>query len=133
MNARINIIIVDDHIILRDGLKAIFSVTPKYNVVGDTGSEVQLFNLLEANEVDIILLDIHLINNYGLDLAVSIKNKYPAVKVLMHTMSADEYNIQKAHKIGADGYILKSSGQSELEKAIDMVYLGGKYFPSTIS
>ena len=122
------LIIIDDHQIMRDGLKAIFKINDNYEVVADFDNEEELFEYLKSNSVDIILMDIHLDSTDGIELTKRSKKEFPLVKVIMHTMSEDSYNIELAKKIGAEGYVLKSAGQKELEEALEIVSAGGKYY-----
>jgi two-component system response regulator DegU len=122
------LIIIDDHRIIRDGLKAIFKKNKQFEVVADFDNETELFQYLESNPVEIILMDIHLPSANGIELTRRVKSEYPAIKVIMHTMSDDPYNISQAQKMGAEGYVLKSSGQKDLEKALECVSAGGIFY-----
>lgn len=123
------LIIIDDHRIIRDGLKAIFKRNKNFQVTGDFDNEEDLFRSLSNETCDLILMDIHLNSANGIELTRRVKNEYPLVKVIMHTMSDDPININEAKNIGAEGYILKSSGQKDLEKALDIVSNGGIFYP----
>jgi len=122
------LIIIDDHRIIRDGLKAIFKKNKNFLVVADLDNEEDLFRFLKSEECDIILMDIHLNSTNGIELTRRVKMEYPNVLVIMHTMSDDPYNIKEAKSIGAEGYILKSSGQKDLEKALEIVSNGGIFY-----
>jgi two-component system response regulator DegU len=122
------LIIIDDHRIIRDGLKAIFKKNKQFEVVADFDNETELFQFLEFNPVELILMDIHLPSANGIDLTRRVKSEYPAIKVIMHTMSDDPYNIREAKKMGAEGYVLKSSGQKDLERALECVLAGGIFY-----
>jgi len=97
-------------------------------IVADFDNGDDLFGYLRQNPVDIILMDIHLPASNGLDLAERVKESFPDVKVIMHTMSEDNLNKEKAKVIGAEGYVLKNYGQKELEKALEMVSEGSSYY-----
>jgi DNA-binding NarL/FixJ family response regulator len=122
------LIIIDDHRIIRDGLKAIFKKNKNFEVVADFDNEGELLGYLNANEVDLILMDIHLNTGNGIDISRRVKVDFPHIRILMHTMSDDPYNIQEAKSIGCEGYVLKSSGQKDLEKAMEMVSNGGIFY-----
>ena len=122
------LLIVDDHRIIRDGLKAIFKKNKNFQVVGDIDNEEDLFSFLKLEPCDLILMDIHLNSANGIDLTRRVKKEHPEIKVLMHTMSDDPVNINEAKAIGAEGYILKSSGQKDLEKALEIVSNGGIFY-----
>jgi DNA-binding NarL/FixJ family response regulator len=122
------LLIIDDHRIIRDGLKAIFKKNRNFQVVADFDNEEDLFNFLSIDQCDIILMDIHLNSSNGIELTRRVKKEYPGIKVIMHTMSDDPINIKEARAIGAEGYILKSSGQKDLEKALEIVSDGGIFY-----
>jgi two-component system, NarL family, response regulator DegU len=122
------LIIIDDHRIIRDGLRAIFKRNKNFEVIGDFDNEEQLLNFLRSNDTDLILMDIHLNTGNGIDISRKVKTEYPNIRILMHTMSDDPHNIQQAKKIGCEGYVLKSSGQKELENALDVVGNGGIFY-----
>ncbi len=122
------IIIIDDHKILRQGLKLILGRNHKYEVVADFDNEEDLFSYLNGGEADIILLDIHLEKSNGIDIAKKAKLSFPSVKIIMHTMSCESYYINETKKTGAEGYVLKSGGQYALEKAIDLIANGSQAY-----
>jgi len=122
------LIIIDDHRIIRDGLKAIFKRNKNFEVVADFDNEEQLLNFLRINDAELILMDIHLNTGNGIEISRNVKTEFPHVRILMHTMSDDPYNINEAKKIGCEGYVLKSSGQKELENALDVVSNGGIFY-----
>jgi DNA-binding NarL/FixJ family response regulator len=122
------LIIIDDHRIIRDGLRAIFKKNKQFEVVADFDNEEELFDFLLNSPVDIILMDIHLNSANGIELTRLVKKSYPGILVIMHTMSDDPYNIQEAKNIGAEGYVLKSSGQKDLERALETVVSGNSFY-----
>ena len=122
------IIIVDDHKIIRDGLNATFKNNHVLEVVADFDNEDDLFNFLKTSSTDLILMDLHLNSANGLELTKRSKMEYPDVKVVMHTISDSEDNVEEAKKIGAEGYVLKSGGQKKLEEALYMVLSGQNYY-----
>lgn len=124
------IVVVDDHKIMRDGLKALFKRSLKFTIVADYDNEDDLFLFLEGNTVDVVLMDIHLPVSNGLDIAKKIKGLHPGIKVIMHTMSEDMHNVEVAKSFGAEGFVLKNFGQKELEKALDEITCGGGQYYS---
>lgn len=126
------LVIVDDHKIIRDGLIAIFKRNRHFEIVADFDNEEDLLNFLKGNLPDIILMDIHLTAANGIEIAKTVKQKYSDVKIIMHTMSDDNYNIEKAQMAGVEGYVLKSSGQKILESAIEIVANGGRYYTNEL-
>lgn len=122
------LIIVDDHRIIRDGLIAIFKRNRHFEVVADFDNETDLLRFMQTELPDIVLMDIHLVAANGIEIAQLVKQMYPGVKIIMHTMSDDNFNIEKSKQIGIEGYVLKSAGQKELERAIEIVSSGGTYY-----
>ncbi len=125
---RKKIIVIDDHKIIRDGLNAIFKRNKDFEVIADFDNEDDLFDFLKGNSTDLILMDLHLNSANGLDLTRRSKQEYPEIKVIMHTMSDNTYNIEEARVIGAEGYVLKSGGQEKLEEALRRVSAGEEYY-----
>jgi DNA-binding NarL/FixJ family response regulator len=116
------IIIIDDHQIICDGLKAIFKKSDQYEVIADFDNELALFAFLGEEQADIILMDIDLPTGNGIDITRKAKMQYPAIKIIMHTMSNEPYTILLAKQSGADGYVLKYEGQKALELAMEQNY-----------
>jgi len=128
----IQIIIVDDHKLFRDGLTSILNESESIQVVAEAGSSAELKTLLQFHKADIILLDISIQKDSGLDMICGIKAQYPATKIIMVSMFSSEDFIMTAIRNGADGYIPKDTPQSELVEAIRQVYNGQRYFPERI-
>lgn len=122
------LVVVDDHKIMREGLRALFRKDDMFSIVADTDNGPDLFAYLDDNQVDMVLMDIHLPGANGLELAEEIKRRYPQVKIIVHTMSDDSNNLAYARRIGAEGYVLKSSGHKELLDALTAVRDGGTFY-----
>jgi DNA-binding NarL/FixJ family response regulator len=119
------IIIVDDHLLIREGLKAIFKRSDNFEMVADFDNEAALMNYLNHQTADVILMDINLQNASGIEIAKKTKSQFPAIKIIMHTMANEPYIIHQSKLNGADGFVLKSAGQVALENAIHNVYRHG--------
>jgi DNA-binding NarL/FixJ family response regulator len=132
MATPIKLVIVDDHKIIRDGLKAIIKPEKEINVVGDLESGEHLMAFLESNAVDVILLDMHLPRKDGIEITKDVKALYPKVKILIHTMSELIEEIEVVVKLGVNGYILKTAGSDELISAIKLVAHGSSYFSNSV-
>jgi DNA-binding NarL/FixJ family response regulator len=124
----LKLVVIDDHKIMRDGLKALFRRNPSFLIVADFDNGEQLFDYLEKNPVDVILMDIHLLTSNGLDIARQVKEHDRNIRIIMHTMSEDVHDIERARQIGAEGYVVKNYGQKELEKALEEVAGGAVYY-----
>lgn len=129
----IRIILADDHQIIRDGLKMIFSNNKELEIVSEASDGEQLMEILETETCDVLLLDISMPKLTGLESLVLIKENNPNLKVLMLTMHEEPEYVLKAFKNGADGYLLKNADHLEIISAIKTLYEGKKYFNSTVA
>lgn len=123
---RLKIVFVDDHPLVMEGLKMILQKDEKLEIVGLFVNGQSALDFLKVNEVDIVLLDIHLPDINGLDLCKEIKGKKNDIKVLMVSNLAERGIIMTAKQNGADGYLLKNTSIQELREAI-MDTLNGKF------
>jgi len=129
----IDILLVDDHKIVRDGIKALLFTNGLINIVGECEDGNQVLDFVENNSVDIILMDINMQDINGIDCTKMVIEKHPNVKVIALTMHIEEGYISKILKSGASGYILKNTGKSELIDAIKKVNNGENYFSKEVS
>ncbi len=129
----INILIVDDHKVLIDGIKSILADQEDIQVVAEALNGPETLRLLEQKEVDVVLLDINLPGQDGIEICKIITKSYPSVKVLALTMFNEGSFIHGMLKSGAKGYLLKNSGKDEVIAAIRSVDKGEKYFSKEVS
>ena len=129
----IRIVIADDHTLLRDGLRALFSSVPDIEVVGEaeTGAEV----IARAVELkpDVILMDIQMPGVNGIQATRQIMNTNPEIGVIVVTMYEDDDSVFAAMRAGARGYILKGADQEEMLRAIRAVAEGEALFGPDIA
>jgi DNA-binding NarL/FixJ family response regulator len=123
----IRILLVDDHKIFTEGVASLLNHHEGFMVVGECQNALQVKEILQSNAVDVVLLDINLGKDSGLDLCKYISENYKTVKILCVSMYNDESFITKMIKNGALGYILKNTGAEELLKAIRTVNEGNNY------
>lgn len=123
----IRVILVDDHPVVREGLKHILSQSDDIRVVGEAGTMAQALQLLEKQKCDIALIDIALPDQSGLTLLRSIKKAYPEVRTLMVSAFSENDHALAALQDGALGFVTKSLVSEELVSAIRVVATGGKY------
>jgi DNA-binding NarL/FixJ family response regulator len=124
--AKINIMLVEDHNIVREGLKRLIDMEEGMTVVAEAGScREALANLRE--DVDIVLLDIKLPDGDGLELCDIIKNKVPGIKFIALTTYDDALFIRKALESGVQGFIPKYASFDEIKSAITITLRDGKY------
>jgi len=123
-----DIIIVDDHQIFRQGVKSIVTIENIANVIGEATNGEEFLILLTHLKPDLVLLDIDMPKMNGLEATKKAIELYPDLKIIAFTMFGDEEYFVRMIDLGAVGYILKSSNISELEKAIQVIMKGEKYF-----
>jgi len=122
------IIIVDDHQIFRQGIKSIISLENIATVIGEASNGKEFLDLLSYLKPDVVLLDIDMPLMNGLEATEKALEIMPDLKIIAFTMFGDEEYFVRMIELGAMGYILKSSDISELEKAIQFIMKGEKYF-----
>ncbi len=126
---KIKVAILDDHKIVRDGLKAIIFGNDNYRIIIEAGSAKELKELMtEDNIPEILLLDINLPDAYGLDLIPSLMINYPSLKVLVLSSNYSEEILTESIQAGALGYLNKDSSGSELLQALEEIQNGDPYF-----
>jgi len=129
----INVLIADDHAVVRRGIMQIISEDPEINVLGEASNSDEIMKQLFDHDWNVIVLDITMPGKNGLDVLIEIKNKRPEIKVLILSMHPEEEIALRALKTGASGYLNKDSVPGELIKAIRRVYSGGKYISSSLA
>mgnify|MGYP004000293555 FL=1 len=116
-----DLLIVDDHEIVRAGIKRLVENTPNLNIVADLGSGEEAYQFLHKNTVDLIIMDVSMPGKGGIETTNQIKKRYPKIKILMLSMHDNNMIIEKAMKAGADGYILKNDLSDDLLNAVEKV------------
>lgn len=120
----VKVLLVDDHAILRDGLKNIIAIEEAIEVVGELTSGEGILEKIQATKPDVVLMDINLPNKSGIELTDTIKEKCSDCKVLILTMYKHDEYFLSALKAGADGYLLKDAPSEEVIEAIHAVAQG---------
>ncbi len=129
MDGRVNIIrvfIVDDHPVVRQGVRSILANHTDIQVVGEAESAASLFSALEASKPDVILLDIRMPGQNGIEATQRLKHEHPEIKVIILTTYDDDEFLFGALRAGAEGYLLKSASNEVLASAIRQVGRGEK-------
>jgi two-component system, NarL family, invasion response regulator UvrY len=129
----INIIIVDDHPIVRQGLKQILSEEPDMAVFGEAQNSQEVLELIRKQDWDIVVLDISMPGRGGLDVLKEIKHERPKLPVLILSIHPEDQYAVRALKAGASGYLTKESAPEALVRAIRKILRGGKYVSSTLA
>lgn len=129
----IKIMIVDDHAVLREGLKSVLQSEPKYSVIGEAKTGEEAIEVAKELKPDLIVMDIALPGINGIEATKKIREDSPNIKVLVLTMH-DKYNfIMDALSAGINGYILKISDMSEVFEAIHQISNGQDYFDNEVT
>lgn len=128
----VRLLIVDDHAVVRSGLKALLGEDPQMEVVGEAANGGDAIREAERLLPDVILMDLSMPNGMdGMSATEEIKNRLPATAVLVLTMHDDEQYLFRAIQVGASGYVLKSAPHDELLTAIRSVAEGNAYLTPT--
>ena len=130
---KINIVIADDHKIFRQGVTELLKKEKDISVVADLGSRQELQDLLNNTAIDVILMDIDMGSESGIDITRQLKMENPDIRVLALSMHGDKNYVVKMLEAGASGYILKNAGKEEILDAIHTVASGNTYFSSQVS
>lgn len=131
--AETRILIVDDHAILRAGLRLLLDAQPDLAVVGEAGDALHGVDLARALQPDVVLLDITMPGQGGLDTLPAMRRAVPHARILMLTMHDDEGYLRRALQAGAAGYVLKKAADSELITAVRAVARGEVYVHSALT
>jgi len=123
----VNILIADDHLMVREGLKQILELEGDLKVIGEASDGFECLNLINKTNPDVILLDINMPNLDGLQVLSIMKQQHMQNKVIMLTIHNEIDYLIKAMDLGCDGYVLKDSDSATLKKAIFAVYDGETY------
>lgn len=118
MNKQINVMIADDHSMVREGIKQILELDGDIIVNAEAGSGRECIDLLEVKKTDVLFLDINMPNMNGLQVLQHLREKKADVKVLILTIHNEVEYLVRAVEIGVDGYVLKESDSAVLKKAI---------------
>lgn len=129
----IRIFLVDDHTIVRDGLRAVLEGHPEITVVGDFSSGRQAASQVKALQPDVVIMDIWMPEENGFDATRRILEIDPAVKVIFLSMLGTPEHVYRALQAGASGYLLKESAGREVVVAVLAVAAGTQYFSQTIA
>lgn len=127
------ILIIDDHAIVRDGLKRTLESQSDKVVFGEAATGLEALQLARAQDWDLAVLDLSLGKHNGLEVLKELKQLRPRLPVLIFSMHAEEQYARRAFTAGASGYITKDSPTAELAKAINALMSGGRYITSALA
>ena len=125
----LRIVLAEDHTILREGLRALLSADPNFEIIGEAQNGREAVRCVEKLEPDLLLMDLSMPRMSGMDAIREIKKRYPEIKIIALTVHKTEEYLLTTLKAGADGYVLKDATHEELVMAIKNV-MGGKSYLS---
>ncbi|HNW52882.1 MAG TPA: response regulator transcription factor [Bacteroidales bacterium] len=129
----INILIVDDHAIVREGLNRIIAAEKDMKVAGMAKDGNEVIRIMLESDIDVVVLDISMPGKSGLDLIKDLKQVQPMVKILMLSMYPEERFAMRSIKAGASGYLTKEMAPEEIVNAIRTIYSGRKYITPALA
>ena len=129
----INVVLADDHAIVRDGLKALLEANPEIKVVGDASNGMQVVEEVSKVQPDVVIMDISMPGLSGIDATREILKAHPDVRVIILSMLGTADHVFHALQAGARGYLLKESAGRDVMEAVLSVYEGEMYFSRPIT
>jgi DNA-binding NarL/FixJ family response regulator len=131
--AAIRILLVDDHPMVRDGLRLRLSSLPQFEVVAEAGTADEALVCLNMNKPSVVIMDVGLKAGNGIELTQEMRQRAPEVRVLMFSMYDNAEYVQQALQAGASGYVLKDAPGQEIITAIEAVAAGGSFFSPALA
>jgi DNA-binding NarL/FixJ family response regulator len=129
----INVLLADDHTIVRDGLRALLEANPDIKVIGDAANGKEAVDQVEKLDPDIVVMDISMPDMNGIVATRRIMESKPGIRVIILSMLGTADNVFHALQAGAKGYLLKESAGREVVEAVQTVYAGEMYFSRPIT
>lgn len=123
-----NIVIVDDHPLVRQGLTSVITLEGDMSLIGEASTGDEAVSLVSKANPDVALVDLRLTDSSGLEIIRRCKEKVATCKYIILTSSVDKEDFRRARELGVDGYVLKEAFPEELISAIRLVYRGRKYY-----
>ena len=133
MGKIVRIVLVEDHTILREGLRALLSADPKFEIVGEADDGREAVRQVEKLIPDLVVMDLSMPRMTGMDAIREIKRRHPVTKIIALTVHKAEEYLRNTLQAGADGYVLKDATHEELMLAIQNVLKGKTYLSPSVS
>lgn len=130
---RVRVMLVDDHALVREGIRHVLTATPGVEVVAEAGDATEALRLLRETRPDVVVQDLSLPGASGLDLTTQIKALMPTVKVLILSVHDHQEYVLGAVRAGAQGYLRKDTSPAELRAALQAVARGESYFSPPVA
>lgn len=129
----IRILLVDDHPLVRDGLRARLETIPHFQIVAEAGKAEEALQIADTQQLDLALMDINLAGMNGIELTGKLNALHPEIAVLMLSMHDKAEYVMQAIRAGARGYVLKDAPAMDIIAAIETVRSGGIYYSAGLS
>ena len=129
----VKVFIVDDNLLIRNGLKLELSKIPEVEVIGEADNGKYFLELLEDNIPDLVFMDVHMPVMNGYETTMAVIEKHPIIKVVAFSLTCDEESLQMMIDAGVKGYLLKNVGATELKLCIETVMQNKNYFSCDLS
>lgn len=123
----LRILLVDDHVLVRAGIKSLLNQLPGVTVVAEAGDGREALKLLQETQPDIAVLDVAMPGLNGIEATMRFRKQFPSLKVIMLSMHSNEEYVLQSLRAGASGYLLKKSAVAELEAALRAIQAGQTY------
>lgn len=127
------VVLADDHVIVRQGIKALLESQPDLEVVGEASNGLEACELVEKHDPDVLVVDLMMPNLTGLDVVHLVRERAPRTRVVVLSMHSNEAYVLQALHNGAIGYVLKESGDSDLVTAVRRAAGGQRYLSPPLS
>src|SRR5689334_9825889 len=131
--SKINIVLADDHVLVRNGIKAMLESDQEIQVIGEAGNGAEALAVSQKLQPDILVLDIRMPEMNGLEAAAKLEDYSPDTKAVILSMHDSEEYVLQALDAGAYGYLLKDTDKNEFIKALKQIHGGHKYFSGAVS
>lgn len=132
MNEVVRIMIVDDHQMFIDGVRALLSSSEKYEVVSEALNGSDALDVLTAGGIDLMITDLSMPEMSGTELVKKAKELYPELKILVLSMHSNRETVSEILMAEAEGYILKNTGRKELTSALDRIMDDGTFYSNEV-
>ncbi len=129
---KVNIVLVDDHSMVREGLRSLIESIKEFNVIASLDSGKGIYSILEDHSIDVAILDIMMPDENGLEVAKKVKSRFPEVGILILSMEVSTEYVKKAYQYEVDGYLPKNADMDVLVEAIRAIDKGERYYDKEI-
>jgi DNA-binding NarL/FixJ family response regulator len=130
---RIRVLLADDHAIVRDGLKVLLQQSADIRVVGEAPDGQEALRRAQELEPDVVIMDISMRELNGIEAARQLRDRHPAIRVIMLSMHSNSEHVFRALEAGAVGFLLKESAGAEVQAAVRAACAGQRYFSKSIA